>query len=988
MNFRKIEEKWQKIWEEKKVFEPEVDESRPKFFLTVPYPYMSGLLHLGNAYTFARGEFIARFKRMKGFNVLWPQGWHITGAPIVANALRLREGDPKIQRDLEIQGIPKEDWEKLKTPEGWALYFIEKNREAFKKFGFSIDWRREFYTSYLNSWYSKFIEWQYRKLKEKGLITKGKHPVVWDPKVNMVIGDHDRPDEYAGIGPIEGYIIKFYLDSSEILEKIKKAYEEEYGIKIEEPYEKVIKEFTKKVEDKDKVEAFKEFIKLLKEKPKFVLPCFTLRPETIYGVTNVWINPEAEYGIYKVNNEYWILPKTIVIEELKNQDFDVKPAHIKLSGTTLLGKYVENPLTKEKVPILPAKFVDPEIGTGIVMSVPAHAPYDYRALLDIVEEKYFPEFKEIAKKALENMKVLFKLEGFEISAKEIVEKMKIRSQDEKEKLEKATQEIYSKEFYNGILKEIYGKYAGKKIYEVKEEFANELIEKGIAIKYYTLPVRFKSRYGGKVIVKIVKDQWFIRYSDPEWKKLAHECVDQMKFIPEEIRKMFHQTIDWLKDWAFTHKRELGTPLPWDPDWTIESLSDSTIYMAYYTIAHLIKKIPPEKIEDDLFDYVFLGKGDEKELFKKYGEIIKEMRKEFTYWYPVDLRTSGKDLIQNHLTFFIFHHVAIFPKEYWPKAIAINGWVLMEGRKMSKSLGNVIPMLKAVREYPADVIRFLLAYAGNSGLDDANIEWSKAKEIEKELKEWYEFAIENYGKGKEEKTLIDEWFENYLNKVIKKVEKEYENMNFRNVLIKGWYELQNAFKWYLKFNPNKDVLKRFIEIQTLILYPLCPHICSEILEKIKGFEFALKPSWPEVKEYNEEIAKVKDFVDNLRSDILRIIQITKKQPKEIKIIVAKEEKYKIFDKAREIVKEKGLKEITKELVKEFGKEVVPIAQRIFKDPGLLNCYLRRDLELRVLNEIKDVLEKEFNARIIIEKEEVSKEIKARNALPGKPAIIIK
>ncbi len=938
MDFRKIEEKWQKIWEEKKVFEPEVDESKPKFFLTVPYPYMSGLLHLGNAYTFARGEFIARFKRLKGFNVLWPQGWHITGAPIVAKALRLKEGDPKIIKELEDYGIPKEDWEKLKTPEGWAMYFIEKNREAFKKFGFSIDWRREFYTSYLNPWYSKFIEWQYRKLKEKGLITKGEHPVVWDPKVNMVIGDHDRPDEYAGIGPIEGYIIKF------------------------------------KGEYKGK---------------EVIFPAFTLRPETIYGVTNIWINPEAKYILAKVNNEYWILPKTIVIEELKNQDFNVEILE-EIDPKELLGKFVENPVTKEKVPILPAKFVDPEIGTGIVMSVPAHAPYDYIALRDIVEGKYFPEFKELAEKALKSMKSLFKVEGFsEYPAKDIVEKMGIKSQEEKEKLEKATQEIYSKEFYHGVLKEIYGKYAGKKIHEVKEEFAKELIEKGIAIKYYTLPIRFKSRYGGKVIVKIVKDQWFIRYSDPEWKKLAPECVDQMRFIPEEIRKMFHQTIDWLRDWAFTHKRELGTPLPWDPDWTIESLSDSTIYMAYYTIAHLIKKIPPEKIEDDLFDYVFLGKGDEKKLVEKYGEIIKEMRKEFTYWYPVDLRTSGKDLIQNHLTFFIFHHVAIFPKEYWPRAIAINGWVLMEGRKMSKSLGNVIPMLKAIEQYPADVIRFLLAYAGNSGLDDANIEWSKAKEIEEELKKWYEFAVENYGKGKEERTLIDEWFENYLNKVIKEVEKEYENMNFRNVLIKGWYELQNAFRWYQRFGEsNKDVLKRFIEVQTLILYPICPHLCSEILEKIKSFEFALYPKWPEAKEHNEEIAKVKDFIENLRSDILRIIQITKKQPKEIKIIVAKEEKYKIFDRAKELLKEVKLKDLMRKLVEEFGKEVISIAQRIFKDPGLLETYLSRDMELKILREIKDTLEKEFNAKVIIEKEEESKEEKAKGALPGKPAIVLK
>ena len=268
-----IENKWQKIWDENKVFEPSVDKNKPKFFLTVPYPYMSGLLHLGNAYTFSRGDFIARYKRLKGYNVLWPQGWHITGAPIVSKALRLREGDEKIIKDLKEDNIPEADWEKLKTPEGWAMYFIKLNKEAFKRFGFSIDWRREFYTSYLHPWYNKFIEWQYKKLKEKGLVTKGSHPVVWDPKVNLVIGDHDRSDEFAGIEPIEGVIIKFYT-----------KYKEKNAI----------------------------------------LPCFTLRSETIYGVTNIWINLNAKYVLAKVNNEYWILPDTIVIEELKNQDFNVE----------------------------------------------------------------------------------------------------------------------------------------------------------------------------------------------------------------------------------------------------------------------------------------------------------------------------------------------------------------------------------------------------------------------------------------------------------------------------------------------------------------------------------------------------------------------------------------------------------------------------------------------------------------------------------------
>ena len=928
------EKKWQEIWKNKKVFEANADESKKKFFLTAPYPYMNGLLHLGHAFTWGRVEIYARYMRLHGYNVLFPAAWHITGSPIVSKSKRLAEGDKKIYKDLLEDGIPEKDIEKLKTPEGWAKYFIEKGKPAFESLGFSIDWRREFYTSYLHPWYNKFIEWQYRKLKEKGLIYKGDHPVVWDPKENLVIGDHDRPDIYVGIGPIEGYIIKFKL--------------------------------------KDKIDKY-----------EVILPCFTLRPETVLGVTNIWINPNAKYSLYRVDNEYWILPDSIVIEEIKNQKHNVeKIKDIKVEE--ILGKYAIN-LTNfisekinKEVPILPAEFVDPEIGTGIVMSVPAHAPYDYIALLDLTKDE---RYRKIAENCLKSMISLFKVEGFsDFPAKDIVEKMKITSQKDKELLEDATKEIYSKEYYNGVLKEIYGKYSGKKIYEIKEEFANELVSKNIAIKHYTLPIRFESRYGNKCIVKIVENQWFLKYSDPEWKKLAHECVDNMIFYPEELRNEFHQKIDWLKDWACTHQRELGTPLPWDKEWILESLSDSTIYMAFYTIAHLIKEIPPEKIEDDLFDYIFLNKGDENKLIQKYGEIIKRMKKEFEYWYPLDLRSSGKDLIPNHLTFFIFHHVAIFDKKYWPKGIAVNGYVLLNGMKMSKSLGNYISVIKAINMYPADVVRFLIAYAGNSGYDDANIELNNAEKIEKYLIDWYNFSINNYNKGREDKKIIDRWFESILNKYIKEIDEEYKKLNYKNV-INLIYMLDNEFDWYMKRtlnNPNKEVLNKYIEYKTIVLYPIVPHITSEILEKIGKDPLNIK--WPEIGEIDKNIIKMEEYVKEIRKDIINISNILKKKKiNKITIILASKEKFDIFKNIKEN------KEVLDKYLKD--KKYNKIALFIKNNMNILNNYLEYEDELRVLIEAKEFLEKEFDCIVNIEKEEESSNNKKERAIPTKPAIII-
>ncbi|MEO2154856.1 MAG: class I tRNA ligase family protein, partial [Nanoarchaeota archaeon] len=183
---KKIEEKWQKIWEEKRVFEPEIDKNKKKFYITAAFPYMNGKPHLGHLFTFARAEFHSRLRRKQGFNVLWPMGEHCTGSPIVANALKVREKDPKIFKILETFGVPKEEWEKFKEPIAWIEYFRPFWKETFKRAGFSIDWRREFITTELNPYFSKFVEWQYLTLKEKGLIYKGKHPVVWCPKEKKV----------------------------------------------------------------------------------------------------------------------------------------------------------------------------------------------------------------------------------------------------------------------------------------------------------------------------------------------------------------------------------------------------------------------------------------------------------------------------------------------------------------------------------------------------------------------------------------------------------------------------------------------------------------------------------------------------------------------------------------------------------------------------------------------------------------------------------
>ena len=117
-------------------------------------------------------------------------------------------------------------------------------------------------------------------------------------------------------------------------------------------------------------------------------------------------------------------------------------------------------------------------------------------------------------------------------------------------------------------------------------------------------------------------------------------------------------------------------MPWSPGWIVETLSDSTVYMAFYTIVKHIRRsdIRPEQLTGAVFNYVFLGEGGLWAAAKSSDmnpTILNEMREEFTYWYPVDLRVSAKELVPNHLTFFIFQHTAIFPREQWPRGVGVN-----------------------------------------------------------------------------------------------------------------------------------------------------------------------------------------------------------------------------------------------------------------------------------------------------------------------------
>src|SRR4030042_2949458 len=168
-------------------------------------------------------------------------------------------------------------------------------------------------------------------------------------------------------------------------------------------------------------------------------------------------------------------------------------------------------------------------------------------------------------------------------------------------------------------------------------------------------------------------------------------------------------------------------------------------MAYYTLVRSIKecKIRPEQLTEEVFDYVFLEIGEPKQLAKKTGlevRILEQMRSEFKYFYPLDSRHSGRDLVPNHLTFMIFNHTALFPEELWPQQIATNGSVMMEGAKMSKSFGNIVPLREALTKFGADSIRLSVMSTAEL-LQDADFSPNIAKDREDRIERLYKSGSE-------------------------------------------------------------------------------------------------------------------------------------------------------------------------------------------------------------------------------------------------------
>ena len=948
-----LEKKWQKKWQEEKLFESNPDD-REKMYVTVAFPYPSGAMHVGHGRTYTVPDVYARFKRMQGFNVLFPMAWHVTGAPVVGIAKRIERQDPwTLDIYKNVHQVPDDELKKFVEPEYIVKYFSSEYHDDMTHMGYSIDWRREFRT--IDPHYQQFVRWQIRQLKDKNLIRKGSHPVKYCPSDENPVGDHDLL-EGEGVGINELTLIKFPCGED-------------------------------------------------------FLVAATFRPETLYGATNFWLNPDEPYVKVKYNGESWIISKESfeniihqkesmeIVEEVNPKDF--------------IGKTVTNPITGDELPIFPASFVNPDYATGVVFSVPAHAPADYIALEDIKNNQELIDEYNLQEQ-VDNIKLisLVNLKGYsEFPAKDFIKQFNVQNQED-EKLKDATNEAYKTEHAKGIMNENTGEFEGRRVADVRDEVIEKLVNESIADKLYEFAEKpVICRCGSKCVVKELDDQWFVKYSDEEWTKKTYECLDQVEVVPNELKSNFEYYLDWLEDWACSRRLGLGTHMPWDEKWLIEPLTDSTIYTSYYTIAKYMKDIKPEDLNDAFFNKVFLNQdgANDGSVNKISPELTKQIQDEFNYWYPLNWRLSAKDLVGNHLSFHMFHHAAIFPKEYWPKGITVFGMGLLEGQKMSSSKGNVILLSEAIDKYGADTVRLFLMSSAEPWQD---FDWreKEVNGIQRRLELIQEFPekIESLIGVPLKLTLnneiptvtksLNKWIISQINQKIGMATEALEGFQTRKALQASLFLFRKDVDYYLNRitsieSEEKETLKYILNTWIRLLSPFVPYTTEEIWDKYNDDEvFMSSIAWPEKDEsvIDNKIEKSEEIIQDLAKDIKEIIKITKSTPETVHLYTAPDWKYEVYEIAQEVGKP-NVGEIIGRSMKanlhDNKKELSKFATKAGKSFNKIN-YVGKIDEVSVINDAKNYLEGEINAKIKVYSEPTyDPQNKAQNATPYKPAIFL-
>lgn len=799
-------------------------ERKPTYFLHFAYPGISGFLHVGHMRGFTYTDVFARYKRMTGHQVVFPAGFHASGIPAVAFAAEVKRGEKT--EYLRANGYDG-PIEALADPKAVVEYFARVyTNDYWKAFGFLLDERRNCTT--IDPAYQRFIQWQFRALQRKGYLVEKPHYAPFCPVAGPVAVDKSETDiKQGGSAEVQEFVtLKFRLPA---------------GVCAPEPC---------------------------------VLPCATLRPETVYGCTNVWIHPHTEYHAVRVwqdgavadgdPSEVWLVSEAGK-RKLLWQAERAEDLHRKVHAREIVGERVRAPVTGKEVPIVEGTFVEPDIATGVVMSVPGHAPFDFAAYRDAGLLERLGEPPQIVD-----------VEGYKgLPARVACEQHNVRDQGDKGPLEAATEQLYADEFNKGILNGLCGPYAGKRIKAVKDQIKADFLAGGHAriLRQFTETVI--SRAGEVVDIRRIPDQSFIHYADAAWTETAKAHAASMRILPERYQEEMPNVLDWFGDRACVRRGAwLGTEFPFKPGWIVEPIADSTFYPWFYLVQRYVASEwnpePPggglrlEELSDAFFDFVFNGKG------KPERALWEEVRKDVLWFGPVDLNLGGKEHQTVHFPVYVMNMVALMDEpRLWPRGIFVNWWVTQKaGAKISKSKGGAEPIPGAAKRYGVDAMRLYYCHVGSPHVD---IEWDPDVVLD------YRRHVERVCRTADEALSasgdaggMDAWLEAAVAARLAAARDAYEAQDVRGAAGELVYQVPDVLRWYFRRGGgNAGLLRRIVREWATALCPIVPHVAEEMFARAGGEGLCSMQPFPHPADVAQEALAAEEHVKAVLEDIATV-----------------------------------------------------------------------------------------------------------------------
>ncbi|RKY30827.1 MAG: leucine--tRNA ligase [Candidatus Omnitrophota bacterium] len=344
-DFKKIEEKWQKAWVEKQVFNVSATSGKKKFYLLEMFPYPSGKIHMGHVRNYTIGDAFTRYKWMQGFNVLHPMGFDAFGQPAENAAIKNKT-----------------------KPDIWTYKCIDWMRQELKKMGFSYDWDRE--VSTCNSDYYKWNQWIFLKMFEQGLAYKKKSSVNWCESCETTLANEEVVDggcwrckKKVGQKDLEQWFLKITDYKERLFEDLRQ---------LKDWPDRVIAMQSNWIGKSEGVEIYFRL-----EGSDEIIPVFTTRQDTIFGATYIVLAPQHPLVKKIISGKPQEKEALRFINKALKESKVVRSAEDVKKEGVFTGSYCINPVNNEKIPVWIADYVLMEYGTGAIMAVPTHDQRDF-----------------------------------------------------------------------------------------------------------------------------------------------------------------------------------------------------------------------------------------------------------------------------------------------------------------------------------------------------------------------------------------------------------------------------------------------------------------------------------------------------------------------------------------------------------------------------------------------------------------------------------